>query len=78
VAKVYGRQALGILLTGMGADGVDGLRAIRAAGGRTLAQDEQTSIIYGMPKAAVDAGVVERSVPLAQMADEIVAASPMP
>jgi two-component system, chemotaxis family, protein-glutamate methylesterase/glutaminase len=74
VAKVYGPQALGILLTGMGSDGVDGLRAIRAAGGRTIAQDEQTSIIYGMPKAAVDAGVVDRSVPLARIAEEIVGA----
>jgi two-component system, chemotaxis family, protein-glutamate methylesterase/glutaminase len=72
VAKVYGRQALGILLTGMGADGVEGLRAIREAGGRTLAQDEQTSIIYGMPKAAVEAGVVDRTLPLSQMVEAIV------
>jgi two-component system chemotaxis response regulator CheB len=72
VAKVYGRQALGILLTGMGSDGVEGLRAIRESGGRTLAQDERTSIIYGMPKAAVEAGVVDRSLPLSRMAAAIV------
>ena len=74
VAKAYGARALGIVLTGMGADGVEGLRAIRAAGGRTLAESEETCVIYGMPKAALEAGVVDRSVPLAQIADEILAA----
>jgi two-component system chemotaxis response regulator CheB len=74
VAKVYGRRALGVLLTGMGSDGVEGLRAIRAAGGRTLAESEDSAVIYGMPKAAVEAGVVDQSVTLARMADEIVAA----
>jgi two-component system chemotaxis response regulator CheB len=74
VARAYGPRSLGIVLTGMGADGVEGLRAIRAAGGRTLAESEQTCVIYGMPKAALEAGVVERSVPLDRMADEILAA----
>jgi two-component system chemotaxis response regulator CheB len=74
VARVYGAGALGILLTGMGADGVEGLRAIRAAGGRTLAESVETCVIYGMPKAAVEAGVVQRSVPLGRVADEILAA----
>ena len=74
VAKAYGRHALGILLTGMGSDGVEGLRAIRAAGGRTLAESEETAVIYGMPKAAVAAGVVDQTVPLSGMADEILAA----
>ena len=74
VAKVYGRRALGIVLTGMGSDGVEGLRAIRAAGGRTLAESEETAVIYGMPKAAVEARVVDQSVALGRMADEIVAA----
>jgi two-component system chemotaxis response regulator CheB len=74
VAKAFGARALGVLLTGMGSDGVDGLRAIRAAGGRTLAESEETAVIYGMPKAAVEAGVVDQSVALGLMADEIVAA----
>jgi two-component system chemotaxis response regulator CheB len=74
VAKVYGRRSLGILLTGMGSDGVAGLGAIRAAGGRTLAESEETAVIYGMPKAAVEAGVVDHSVALGRIADEIVAA----
>jgi two-component system chemotaxis response regulator CheB len=74
VARAYGVHAMGILLTGMGADGVDGLRAIRDAGGRTLAESQETCIIYGMPKAAVEAGVVDRTVPLPRVADEILAA----
>lgn len=73
-ARLYGPKVLGVLLTGMGADGVEGLRAIREAGGRTLAESEETCAIYGMPKAAVEAGVVDRSVPLPEMADEILGA----
>jgi two-component system chemotaxis response regulator CheB len=73
-ARAWGSKVLGVLLTGMGADGVEGLRAIREAGGRTLAESEETCAIYGMPKAAVEAGVVDRSVPLDQMADEILGA----
>jgi two-component system chemotaxis response regulator CheB len=74
VAKTYGARSLGVILTGMGSDGVEGMRAIRHVGGRTLAESEETSIIYGMPKAAVEAGVVDQSVPLGRMADEILAA----
>jgi two-component system chemotaxis response regulator CheB len=74
VAKVYGPRVMGIVLTGMGSDGVEGLRAIRASGGLTLAESEETCVIYGMPKAAVEAGVVERSVPLGRVADEILSA----
>jgi two-component system chemotaxis response regulator CheB len=73
-AEVYGERAIGVVLTGMGSDGTEGLRAIRAAGGRTLAESEETCIIYGMPKAAVEAGVVERAVPLERVAGEILAA----
>ena len=58
----------------MGSDGVEGLRAIRQAGGVTLAESEETCVIYGMPKAAVEAGVVDRTVPLHRMADEILGA----
>jgi two-component system chemotaxis response regulator CheB len=74
VARTYGPRALGVILTGMGSDGVEGLRAIRAAGGSTMAESEETCVIYGMPKAAVEAGVVDRSVPLGRMADVILAA----
>jgi two-component system chemotaxis response regulator CheB len=74
VASAYGPRALGVVLTGMGTDGAEGLRAIREGGGRTLAESEESCVIYGMPKAAVEAGVVDRSVPLWRMTDEILAA----
>jgi two-component system chemotaxis response regulator CheB len=74
VAEVYGQRAVGVVLTGMGSDGTEGLRAIRQAGGRTLAESEETCVIYGMPKAAYDAGVVDRAVPLERVAGEILAA----
>jgi two-component system chemotaxis response regulator CheB len=74
VANACPGRSIGVLLTGMGADGVEGMRAIRENGGRTFAESADTCVIYGMPKAAVEAGVVDRSVPLTQMADEIVAA----
>ena len=74
VAKAYGSRVLGVVLTGMGADGVEGMRAIHAAGGVTLAEAEETCVIYGMPKAAVEAGVVDQSIPLTRMAEAILAA----
>jgi two-component system chemotaxis response regulator CheB len=73
-AKVFGARLVGVVMTGMGSDGVIGLTAIRAAGGRTLAESEETCVIYGMPKAAAEAGVVDRQAPLHALADEIVAA----
>jgi len=73
-ADVYGARALGVLLTGMGSDGTEGLRAIKARGGRTLAEAEESCVIFGMPKAAIEAGVVERTLPLDRIAGEILAA----
>jgi two-component system chemotaxis response regulator CheB len=72
VAETFGRDAIGVIMTGMGRDGVEGLRAIRRAGGVTIAQDEETSAVYGMNRAAVEAGVVDRVVPLERIAAEIV------
>jgi two-component system chemotaxis response regulator CheB len=73
-AEVFGPLAVGVVLTGMGADGTEGLRAIREKGGLTLAESEETCVIFGMPKAAADAGVVHRVVPLDRVAGEILAA----
>lgn len=73
-AGVYGARALGVVLTGMGSDGTEGLRAIRDCGGFTLAEAEQTCVIFGMPKAAIEAGVIERVAPLDRVAFEILAA----
>jgi two-component system, chemotaxis family, protein-glutamate methylesterase/glutaminase len=56
LARVAGAAAVAVVLTGMGRDGVDGLAAVAAAGGRTIAQDEQSSIVYGMPRVAAERG----------------------
>jgi two-component system chemotaxis response regulator CheB len=72
VAEVYRERAVGVIMTGMGRDGVDGIAAIKSSGGNTLAQDEKTSAIYGMNKLAVDQGVIERVVALDQLAEELV------
>jgi two-component system chemotaxis response regulator CheB len=66
-----GRNALGIIMTGMGDDGAKGLLEMRNAGARTLAQDEQSCVVYGMPKEAVKLGAVERSLPLDEIAGVI-------
>ena len=64
VATAFGRGAVAVILTGMGRDGVDGLRAIREAGGRTIAESEATAVVYGMPAAAVSAGLADLVLPL--------------
>lgn len=71
VARVAGSRALGVILTGMGDDGVQGARAILAAGGTVLAESEETAVVYGMPGAAVRAGVVTRALPLPAIADHL-------
>jgi two-component system chemotaxis response regulator CheB len=58
-ARVYERRSLGVVMTGMGKDGAAGALAIKRAGGKTLAQDQATSVIYGMPKAAIDMGAID-------------------
>ena len=59
-----GKNALAVLLTGMGRDGAEGMRKLKAAGAQTLAQNEETCVVYGMPRAAVELGVVDRVLPL--------------
>lgn len=73
VAHTYGARAIGVILTGMGADGAAGLKAIAQAGGTTIAQDEKTSVVYGMPKAAVEAGAAREVLPLERIGDRIAA-----
>ena len=73
-AQVYGRRAIGVLLTGMGSDGAEGLKKLRDAGGRTIVQDEATSLVFGMPREAILKGAAEIVSPLEKIADEIVRA----
>ncbi|MCA2981070.1 MAG: chemotaxis-specific protein-glutamate methyltransferase CheB [Myxococcaceae bacterium] len=61
-AKTYGKRVVGVILTGMGTDGVDGLAAVRAAGGTTVAQSQESSVVFGMPGAAIAHGVVDHVV----------------
>jgi two-component system, chemotaxis family, protein-glutamate methylesterase/glutaminase len=75
MARALGSRCVGAILTGMGRDGAQGLLDIREAGGRTFAQDEATSIVYGMPKAAVEVGAVEFQYPLARIGHAIVEAT---
>jgi two-component system chemotaxis response regulator CheB len=70
-ARHFGSSAIGVLLTGMGDDGADGLREIRSAGGFTIAEAESTAVVYGMPAAAVSAGAVCESLPLDEIAPRI-------
>jgi two-component system, chemotaxis family, protein-glutamate methylesterase/glutaminase len=72
-AQQAGANALGVILTGMGDDGAAGMLEMRQAGARTLAQDEATSIVYGMPREAVENGAAMRSLNLNQIASEILA-----
>jgi len=72
VAEVFGAGSIGVILTGMGSDGADGLKAIKERGGITIAQDRSTSIIYGMPRAAVRSGCVDKVLPLGEIPKEIV------
>lgn len=67
VALTAGKEALGIILTGMGQDGVEGLLAMRSQGARTLGQDEASSVVYGMPKVAYEIGAVERQASLEEI-----------
>jgi two-component system chemotaxis response regulator CheB len=71
VAKVAGTSAIGVILSGMGRDGADGLLTMRKAGARTIGQDADSSFIYGMPRTAYEAGGVERQLPLKKIGAEI-------
>lgn len=71
VAEAYGSRSMGVILTGMGSDGAKGMKKIREKGGITLAQDEASSVIFGMPRVAIESDAVDKVVPLADMAEEI-------
>jgi len=64
VAQYAGRNAVGVIMTGMGADGAQGLLEMKNAGAKTIAQDEKTCVVFGMPKEAIKLGAANRVVPL--------------
>jgi two-component system chemotaxis response regulator CheB len=74
-ASVLADRAVGVLLTGMGADGADGLLRLRSNGARTIAQDESSCVVFGMPKEAIELGAAERVLGLDQIAAGIVHAA---
>ena len=71
-AEAYNDKAIGVLLSGMGKDGAEGMKAIKGKGGKTIAQDELTSVIFGMPKAAIEMGTVDKVAALPDIVDEII------
>ena len=73
-ARTFGPAVVGVLMTGMGRDGAAGMAEIKRAGGRTIAEAESTCVVFGMPRAAIEAGAADRVVPLYQIAAEIQAA----
>ena len=72
VSEVYGAQAIGVILTGMGQDGLRGALALKSRGASIVAQDESTSVVWGMPGAVVGAGLADCVVPLQDVAAEII------
>src|SRR5206468_12083745 len=71
VAEAYGSSAMGIILTGMGRDGAQGLLRLREVRGVTVAQDEESSVVFGMPGAAISLGAAEHVLPPVQIAEMI-------
>ncbi len=70
-ARHYGKGCIGIILTGMGRDGAIGIEHVKTTGGKTIAQDEETSAIFGMPKAAIETSRIDRVLPLESISSEI-------
>lgn len=71
VAKVASKNAIGVILTGMGHDGAVGLMSMRRAGARTIGQDQKSSVVYGMPKVAFEIGAVEKQVAISNIPNVI-------
>jgi two-component system, chemotaxis family, protein-glutamate methylesterase/glutaminase len=69
--KVYGKYVLGIIMTGMGKDGANSIKELKIKGGYSIAQDEESCVVYGMPKAIVDSGYADAVLPLDNIANAI-------
>ena len=68
----FGKDVVSVIMTGMGCDGAEGMKKIDAAGGYIIAEDEESSVVYGMPKAVVDMGIADEVLPLSDIARAIV------
>jgi two-component system chemotaxis response regulator CheB len=71
VVDIYGKYAMGIIMTGMGKDGLEGIKKLKSLGGHCLAQNEESCIVYGMPRSVVEAGLADAIVPLENIAETI-------
>jgi len=71
LAEIYGSRLLAVVLTGMGNDGARGVRAVKAAGGKIIAEAEDSAVVFGMPREAIQTGVVDKVLPIDGMAREI-------
>jgi two-component system chemotaxis response regulator CheB len=72
VAEVYGGNTIGIILTGIGRDGMMGMKAIKENGGKTIAQDEESSLIFGMPRAVIENGYADEVLSLPNIGEGII------
>jgi two-component system chemotaxis response regulator CheB len=75
VAAAFGPLAMGVIMTGMGSDGAQGMSAIHRKGGFTLGQDEPSCAVYGMPRVCAEMGILDRVVPLSRITHEILQAT---
>jgi two-component system, chemotaxis family, protein-glutamate methylesterase/glutaminase len=75
ISQIAGARVVSAILTGMGSDGAMGMKALKAIGAKTFAQDEESCVVYGMPKAAVELGVVDKVLPLSKIANALIEAS---
>ena len=71
-AVAYGKRLIGVLLTGMGQDGATGMQAIKSAGGTTFAQDKKSSVVFGMPKVAIERGCIDHTLSIHEMGNFLV------
>jgi two-component system chemotaxis response regulator CheB len=70
-SQSFDNRCVGVILTGMGSDGLEGMRAIKSQGGMTIAQNKKSCVVYGMPKMVIEAGVADKIIPLDNIADEL-------
>ena len=71
IAEVYQSDVIGVILTGMGRDGAQGMRAIKDNGGRTIAQNKETCTVFGMPKTAIEEGTADKILPLSKIPEQL-------